>query len=215
MNLPTKSLPRSLIRCAFICALGIVAGCNVVPPAQDDPTRYYILSDSAPAAPQGGPSQGGLRIGLKTVRLEGYLRHREMVVRTAANEVEFRDFRRWAEPLDAAIAHILQSRLLASPAVSQAWVEPFPVDQDRDFEVSIAVTRCEGTATRSGDYVASLSAMVEISTSGANGHVVARKLFVAPDAAWNGTNFDRLAALLSADVASLAQEVLAAVPARS
>jgi uncharacterized lipoprotein YmbA len=215
MKLPTTPRPRPLARLALVCAVGLVAGCNVVPPAQDDPTRYYVLSDSAPAAPQAGPSQGGARIGLRAVQLEGYLRRREMVVRTGSNEVEFRDYRRWAEPLDAAIARILQARLQSSPAVAQAWVEPFPVDQDRDFDVSVAVSRCEGSASRSDRYVASLSATIEVSTAGPNAHVVARRVFAAPDAAWNGSDYERLAALLSADVAQLAQEVLAAVPAKN
>jgi len=195
--------------------VGVVAGCNVVAPPQDDATRYYILSDSAPAAAQGGQSQGGARVGLKAVRLEGYLRRREMVVRTAANEVDFKDYRRWAEPLDAAIGRIVQSRLLASPAVSQVWVEPFPVDQDRDYDVSIEITRCEGAVSPSGNYVASLSASIEVSTSGPNGHVVARRSFSAPDEAWNGTDFDRLAALLSGDAAALGRDVLAGIPAKN
>jgi len=209
------NLPKTSDRCVLLLILGFVAGCNVVPPATDDPTRYYILSDSAPAAAQGGQAQGGARIGLRTVGLQGYLRHREMVVRTAANEVEFRDYRRWAEPLDAAIARVLQSTLLASSAVSRAWVEPFPVDEDRDFDVAIVITRCEGVASPSGKYAASLSATIEISTAGANPRLVARKLFVAPNGAWDGRDFDRLASLLSGGVAALGREVLADIPARN
>lgn len=138
-----------------------------------------------------------------------------MVVRTGANEVEFRDYKRWAEPLDAAVARILKSRFLASPAVSQAWLEPFPLDEDRDFDVSIEVIRCEGAVSPKGRYVARLSATVEISTAGANPHVVARKLFVAPDEAWDGADFDRLAGLLSGDITALGQEVLADIPAKN
>jgi uncharacterized lipoprotein YmbA len=212
MNLPKASHYGPLLRWASLCVVGVVAGCNVVPPAQDDPTRYYVLSDSAAAAPQ---AQGGVRIGLRTVRLEGYLKRHEMVVRTGANEVEFRDFRRWAEPLDAAVARIVRSELLASPEVSQVWLEPFPLEQDRDFDVSIEVTRCEGAVGSSGKYMASLSALIEVSTSGANAHVVARRIFTAPEGAWDGRDFDRLAALLSGDAAALGRDVLAAIPARN
>jgi uncharacterized lipoprotein YmbA len=212
MNLPKTSRLGPLLRWASLCVLGVVAGCNVVPPPQDDPTRYYVLSDASAASAQ---AAGGLRIGLRTVRLEGYLKRHEIVVRTGANEVEFRDYRRWAEPLDAAIARIVRSGLLASPGVSQVWIEPFPLEQDRDFDVSIEVTRCEGAAAASGGYVASLSAMIEVSTSGANAHVVARRIFTAPEGAWDGRNFDRLAALLSGDAAALGRDVVAAIPARN
>ena len=60
------------------------------------------------------------------------------------NEVEFRDYRRWAEPLDAGVARVLRARLLASPDVAQVYAEPFPADQDRDFDVSVEVTQVRG-----------------------------------------------------------------------
>lgn len=214
MNLPNPSRPRSLLRGGLLCLLGAVAGCNVIPPAQEDATRYYILSDPAPPAAQAAPSGTGARIGLRAVRLAGYLKRRDIVVRKGPNEVDFRDFRLWAEPLDAAIARSVRSTLLSSPAVAQVWAEPFPVDQDRDFDVSIEVTRCEGAVTASGKHEASFSAAIEVSTTGANAHVVARRRFDAPDAPWDGTDFERLAALLSGDVAGLGRDVLAAVPAK-
>ena len=116
--------------------------------------------------------------------------------------------------LERAIGRALQSDLLASPGVSQVWAEPFPGDGERDFDVSVEVTRFEGAATGSGRYVASLSAIIEISAPGANPRIVARRQFTAPDESWAGGDFARLAGLLSADVAALAREVLAEAPAK-
>ena len=138
-----------------------------------------------------------------------------MVVRMGDNEIQFRDYRLWAEPLDAAIARVLRTRFIASPDVAQVYAEPFPPGQDRDFDVSIEVRRFEGSANAAGRFTASLSAAIEISTTGANPRVVAHKVFVAPDAAWDGRDFDRLASLLTADVSALGQEVLADLPARN
>jgi hypothetical protein len=45
--------------------------------------------------------------------------------------------------------------------------------------------------------------------------MVSRKVFVAPDAAWDGHDFGRLASLLSADVAAIGREVLAGIPPKS
>lgn len=205
---------RPLVPFAVASLLGLLAACNLVAPAEDDPTRYFILSDPASAAVQ-PPSAGAVRIGLREIKLESYLRKKEMVVRTGENEVEFRDFRRWAEPLDAAIARVLRLGLLESPGVAQVLTSPFPIEQGRDYDVAIDVRRCEGEMTASGKYVASFSATVEITATGTDPHVVSRKLFTAPEAAWDGKDFDRLASLLSADVAALGQEVLAAVPARN
>jgi uncharacterized lipoprotein YmbA len=205
---------RSLAPWAVVALLGLLAACDVVPPAQDDPTRYFVLSDPAAQAVQ-APAAGTARIGLKAVKLESYLKRREMVVRTGDNEVEFRDYRRWAEPLDAAVGRVLRLRLLEAPEVAQVYTEPFPVDQERDYDVSVDVRRCEGSAGLAGKSMASFSAAIEISTAGANPHVVARKLFTAPAGAWDGRNFDQLASLLSADISALGQEIVADIPARN
>jgi uncharacterized lipoprotein YmbA len=215
MNHPSVKITRLHLSLAASGFLGLLAACNIVPPAQDDPTRYFVLSDSAASATQATPTAGGVRIGLRSVRLEGYLKRREMVVRAGDNEVEFRDYRRWAEPLDAAVGRVLRGALLASPGVAQVQAEPFAPDQDRDYDVSIEVRRLEGAASGPGKFRASFSAMIEVSTAGANPHVVSRRLFVAPDAPWDGRDFDRLASLLTADVSALGQEIISELPARN
>lgn len=212
MSHPNSHLPRLLALCA---AIGILAnaGCSIVPPAQEDSTRYFVLSGAElPALSAAQAPTGALRIGIRNARLESYLNRKEMVVRTGANEVRFEDYRRWADPLDAAVTRIVRSRLLAAPSVAQVFAEPFPFDQARDYDVAIDVVRFEGTMTADGKYSASLAAVVEISTTGAGSHIVSRKLFEAPAEAWDGTDFDRLAALLRADVDLLAQEVASELP---
>jgi uncharacterized lipoprotein YmbA len=203
---------RTLVPVAGL--LCMLAACNVVPQAEDDPTRYFVLSDPVSAAVV-APAPGAARIGLREIKLGNYLKKREMIVRTGENEVEFRDFRRWAEPLDAAVGRILRLRLLEAQEVAQVYNAPFPVDEQRDYDVSIDVRRCEGSLSAPGKYVASFSATFEISTTGDSPHVVARKLYTAEPAAWDGRDFDRLASLLSADVSGLAREVVAGIPARN
>jgi hypothetical protein len=175
-----------------------------------------VLSETGlpPVAPGEAPAAGTQRIGLRTVRLEGYLKGRQMIVRNGANEVRFEDFRRWAEPLDLAITRIVRSRLLSGPSVAQVYAEPFPFDQARDYDVSIEVSRFEGAVDAGGKFVASVTATIEIATSGADSRVVSRRSFEAPVQAWDGTDFDRLAELLSSDVAALAQEVASELPAK-
>jgi hypothetical protein len=214
MTTQTPSRPWPLGPFAVVGLLGLLAACNVVPPPGDDPTRYFVLSDPVSVAAE-APAAGAVRIGLREIRLESYLKRREMVVRTGDNEVEFRDFRRWAEPLEAAVARVVRVRLLEGPGVAQVYTEPYPADQQRDYDVTIDVRRCEGALAATGKYVASFSATVEISTAGDNPHVVSRRLFAAPDAAWDGKDFDRLANLLSADVSALAQDVLAGIPTKN
>jgi uncharacterized lipoprotein YmbA len=203
---------RLLALCAALCLLAS-SGCNVIPPPQSDSTRFFVLSGAdMPALAAVQAPTGALRLGIKTIHLESYLNRKEMVVRTGANEVRFEDYRRWADPLDAAITRIVRSKLLAAPAVAQVYAEPFPFDQARDFDVSVDVVRFEGALGGDGKYSASMAAVIEISTTGSASRIVSRKLFEAPAQAWDGTDFDRLAALLRADVDLLAQEVVSELP---
>ncbi|HEX3731127.1 MAG TPA: ABC-type transport auxiliary lipoprotein family protein [Opitutaceae bacterium] len=184
----------------------VLAGCDIIPPAQTDPTRYYVLSDAAPA-PSEAAVTSGLRIGLRSVELAGYLKSPDLIVRRGPNELSLQDYARWAEPLDAGIGRLVRDQLRADAAVSRVYLQPFPLDANRDYDVSISVARCEG-----GAGAAHFAATVEISTAGDSPHLVARRTFAAPDAAWDGRDFGQLAGLLSADIQALGKDIVAALP---
>lgn len=189
----------------------LIAGCNVVPPPQSDLTRFYVLTGPAPAA---GPATGRLRLGLKSVDVAAYLNTRDMVLRKGTNEIELQDYARWAEPLGAGIGRILQLQLASDPAVGRVYPQPFPFEAERDYDVAVSVIHCEG-ATESGlmgRSSARFSAAIEITRPGPAAQVIARKMFVAPGAEWDGRDYARLAALLSEDAAALAREIAAALP---
>ncbi len=191
------------------------AGCNLIPAPTPDSTRYYVLAGPALGAAGVPPVTGALRLGLRNVEVASYLKKGSLVVRTGENEVRFPDEARWGDPLEREILSSLRGQLLAAPAVGRVFVQPFPFDEPRDYDVSVRVIRGEGVDPAGGGKAAvSFVAMLEITTSGAAGEVVARKRFVAPEAAWDGKDFGRLAAELSNAVAALSQEVVAALPAK-
>ena len=191
------------------------AGCNLIPAPTPDSTRYYVLAGPALGAAGVPPVTGALRLGLRNVEVASYLKKGSLVVRTGENEVRFPDEARWGDPLEREILSSLRGQLLAAPAVGRVFVQPFPFDEPRDYDVSVRVIRGEGVDPAGGGKASvSFAAMLEITTSGAAGEVVARKRFVAPEAAWDGKDFGRLAAELSNAVAALSQEVVAALPAK-
>ena len=194
-------------------SLALLSACNVVPPPQSDATRYYLLSapQLSPGAEKSAPD--GIRVGLRSVELADYLRTRRIIVRRGSNELSLEDFNRWAEPLDAGIARVLRTSLIAEPGVARVLVPPFPLEGERDFDVAVTVLRCEGSATGSGRGTAHFSALVEISSGGPNPRVVSRFNFSAPDRPWDGRDFGQLAADLSEAVAGLAREISAALQA--
>ena len=206
---------RGAIGSGLVAVMLFAAGCNLIPAPTPDSTRYYVLAGPALGAAGVPPVTGALRLGLRNVEVASYLKKGSLVVRTGENEVRFPDEARWGDPLEREILSSLRGQLLAAPAVGRVFVQPFPFDEPRDYDVSVRVIRCEGVDPAGGGKAAvSFAAMLEITTSGAAGEVVARKRFVAPEAAWDGKDFGRLAAELSNAVAALSQEVVAALPAK-
>ncbi len=196
-------------------ALGLLfAGCNIIPAPTADLTRYYVLTAPAPSEAGMQPIAGALRLGLKNVELAPYLKKGSLVVRTGANEVTFPNDARWAEPPEQEILHIVRAQLLATSTVGRVFTQPFPFDEARDYDVSVRILRCDGVqAAGGGKASVQFAATIEITRSGAVGEVVARKRFVAPEAAWDGKDYALLAAHLSAAVAALSQEVVVTLPA--
>ena len=196
------------------CALAaLLAGCNVVPPPRADAVRYYLLGGPAPSG--AGAAQapaGGLRVGLKSVELAEYLKTRAIAVRHGSNELALDDYVRWAEPLDAAIGRMLLGSLETAPAVARVYPQPFPFDADRDCDLAVRILRCEGLAEPNGRASARFAAEIEVTSTGPNPRLIARKEFVAPESPWDGRDYSRLAALLGDDAAALGQEAAAMLP---
>jgi hypothetical protein len=194
-------------------ALSLLAGCQVLPEAKVDPTRHFVLSgpvstDAAVANPA-----GRYQLGLRAIEVAGYLyNHRDMAVRTGANELRFEEFNRWAEPLETGINRVLKQRLLSMAVVGGVVNYPFPVELKRDYDVVIRVLNCEGAMSADGRPVARFVAAYDIIAAGAGGQVVVRRTFTAPEQGWNGKDFGALAGALSEAVAHLSEDIAANLP---
>jgi len=172
-----------------------------------------VLNGPASTEPAVAHPTGTYQIGLRPVDLPGYLHnHKDIVVRTGANELRFQEFALWAEPLESGVNRVLKDRLQSTGAVGGVLSYPFPVDLRRDYDVIVRVLNCEGfergTKTASAHFVAAY----DIVASGAGGQVVVRRTFTAPDQPWDGADFGNLAHLLSDDIAKLSEDIAANLP---
>jgi uncharacterized lipoprotein YmbA len=214
--IPPVRLPSpGALRWLAGAGLVLLGGCNILPPPTADSTRYYVLTGGGAGAADRPMAPAGLRIGLKPIALAGYLKGRPMVVRRGPNEIAFEDGERWGEPLEAALARVLRARLLEGASVTQVYLPPFPLEGERDYDVEVQVIRCEGAGAPGAGLVASFSAVIDVTATGPDHRSVAHRVFTAPDAPWDGKDFGRLAGELSADVAALAQDIVAALPPKS
>lgn len=198
--------------CALLGLL-LLAGCSVIPEAQPDPTRHYVLTERGLGEGVVREQITGLRVGLKAVTLPAYLNKGSLVVRRGDNEVDYRDYARWAEPLAAGISRVLAAQLLTSPAVERVLVQPFPFDHERDCDIAVSIVRCEGV-TGEGRPLARFAALVEITNADEAAQVLARRVFVAPDQPWDGTDDAALVQALSGSIWALGNEMIGALPAK-
>lgn len=198
-------LPQLLGFIAAGIGLLATAGCQILPEAQSDPTRFYVLATAAAGA---APAAGTPVVQMRPIEVADYLRARTMVVRRGGNEIEFREFARWGEPLEAGVARVLREELLSRGAagavlLSGARREPTKAN----FDLSVRVLAAEGGASGTVEFRAGW----ELRASG-EGTVAARGDFRAAGVRWDGKNEAALAAGLSQAVGALAAEIAAALP---
>ena len=191
---------------AAVSALA-VGGCSLLPQAQLDPTRFYLLSSSgAPAAaPAGAPA-----VMLRPVEVASYLRNRSIIVRRGGNEIEFRDLARWGEPLEQGVGRVLREELLARGLIATPTSPARSGLAGADTQLAVRVLACEGAA----DGTVLFSANWEWSRIGAAPAVISAGEFRASGLRWDGKSEASLAAQLSTAVSGLAADLAGALAKR-
>jgi uncharacterized lipoprotein YmbA len=203
---PRRS-PAFCVLTSAVCLL--VAACSLpLPQAQADPTKFYVLS--APAHPAVAPAANAPALRLRPVELPTYLKSQEIVVRNGENEVEFREFARWGEPLDQGIARVLREELLnrgAASAVQSGVLRPSEMT-DVKYALNVRVLAAEGDADGSVRFEAAW----ELYSTGDNPAAVARGDYYGKELRWTPRHEASLAAALSRAVDGLASDIAANLP---
>jgi hypothetical protein len=223
MSRSASHRPRRLVLASatLVSLAAVLSGCSLFPKPAPDPTRHYVLTGPTPAAINAGVKQGTLKVGLRSIQIAPYLDGKSMIVRRGDNEIDYNDYARWAEPLATGIHRMLVARLHLSDRVGRVFPQPYPFDVTRDVEVSVSVLRCEGRVKSDGRAVVSFVCAVEITRVADDkpgppdgGKVLLREVFEAPDTEWREGDHAALAAALSANVAKLADFIVANLPAK-
>jgi uncharacterized lipoprotein YmbA len=133
-----------------------------------------------------------------------------MVVRRGGNEIEFREFARWGEPLEAGVGRVIREELLARGAAAAVQLPGGRRESAvATFELALRVLAAEGGRDGSVQFLAGWELMAM-----ADGTVTARGDFRADGQRWDGKSEAALAARLSEAVAALAGEIAAALAKR-
>lgn len=193
--------------CLAVVALG--GGCSLIPTPPPDLTRYYVLSSSeAPAAT--ARSTAAPVVNLASLEVPGYLRTtRNLVIRSAGNEVTFVDGARWGEALDVGLARVLRETLVREGGASRVVQPPVAaaVTALNPWELRVQVLSCEGRRRPDGGWGVAFSARYEWVRPGAAGPVSGSGVFTAEERGWEGRDHGELARLLSEAVQGLGREI--------
>lgn len=179
------------------CAL-TAAGCAWQRP-KADPTELFVLEAApAPQAPREEPPL----VALAEVEVPDYLIGSRMAVRLSGNEIDYAEFRRWAEPLPEGIARVIRENLAAAADVRRAPVS----GRKPGYLLSVRVSAFEGERLPSGAASVSVAASWELRPAGRPAKAV-RGRFAAAPAAWDGKDYRRLARLESEALAALCDDL--------
>jgi uncharacterized lipoprotein YmbA len=183
-------------------AVAMVAGCSSAPA-----TRFYVLAPlPASEGPKAVAAGSAPVLGLRPVALPEELDRPEIVTRVGATQLHLAEFDRWAAPLRDNLARVLAEDLaLLVPAdrvLLFSWSRETPID----YEVTVAVTRFEGTlggdCSLVADWTVSGRGGREASTAGRSSHGERA-----------GGSYAELVAVHSRLVGALARDIAAALKA--
>lgn len=211
--MPRLRLPVLLIALAALAG----TGCQILPSAKPDPTRFYVLSVPAiPTTREAVPPELQVRVGLRPVRVPGYLTGtKSLVVRRGTNEVTYLTYDRWAENIDVGVGRLLAQRLAASAKVAGVELYPFDGNVSRDYDLTIDLQRCEGQVNDAGDATALVVLNYEISRAGAGGEIVASGTLAPEGVAWDGRDANALVAALSQTLLRAGHGLVAELPLKA
>jgi uncharacterized lipoprotein YmbA len=106
-------ISQTVCRFAASCAMGFcLAGCSILFPSKGITPRTFVLTP-VPTGPEMPPVSTNLVVGIRQVKVPGYLSTRSFAVRKDNNEIDYPESLQWAERLDGALQQVLGEDLSA------------------------------------------------------------------------------------------------------
>lgn len=134
----------AVLRLACISALIGSVGCFRL--ARTEPVQeYFVLGAGADVGEEAPAVTTDLAVGVRRLKIASYLASPFIVVRRGESQVDFAEFRRWAEPLESGINRVV-ARALVARGVREVDVAPWPARARYDYGIQLDVVRFEGVA---------------------------------------------------------------------
>jgi uncharacterized lipoprotein YmbA len=193
-----RRLPGRPLVLGILALLGAGAclGCR-----SSSATRHHVLNPAIATPSPGTSSAGTLRVvGIGPVSLPAYLDRPQVVMRTAPDDIEVREFDQWGEPLRDGITRVVAVNVARLLPESLVVVFPWRSTERIRYQIVVEVTQMDGPA---GGNV-TLDARWRL-LDAAGKQVVARAVHLSepagPSAATTASAMSRAIGTLSRDIA--------------
>jgi uncharacterized lipoprotein YmbA len=114
-----------LCRAALACGVALcVAGCSILKPSGITPRKFLLTPTQSASVPAGATN---VVIGMRTVKVPGYLSGKGFAMRKGNNEIEYLEGAEWAERVDIGLQRVVAANLSALIPTDQVrlslWTE--------------------------------------------------------------------------------------------
>jgi len=145
MNIALSFRRFTMIWTVALC----LGGCSILNPPAGITPRKFVLSPVHTAAESPARESANLVVGIKQVKVPGYLSTKAFAVRRSDNEIVYPESLQWAERLDSALQQVLGANLSALIPTDQVrftlW-DPGTVSVQIDVSVAQFDVNSQGEA---------------------------------------------------------------------
>jgi uncharacterized protein len=191
---------------ALIASALLLSGC-----AESKPARFYVLTPLAAAKDVTGPA--GPAIGVGPVVIPQYLDRPDIVTRSNDNRLDLAEFDQWGGRIGDNITRVLAENLSGLLKTDRVSIYPWTDSSALTAQISVDITQFE--RDQSGAVTLSAFWTIADAQSGKilrNGRSNIQKA-IGPAASGAATAYDPIVAAMSEALASLSEEIAAAIKA--
>jgi uncharacterized lipoprotein YmbA len=136
-----QMIKKTFLWITILSALGILSGC-ILPESNHIQPDFYILSPLADDSNESIPNDE-VSFYLREIELPRYLKDPRLIFRPSANVIEFRETKRWGEPLADGIARVISLNIQNANSSSYFSIFPNRRKENLNWDLSIAFSSFE------------------------------------------------------------------------
>jgi uncharacterized lipoprotein YmbA len=137
----------------FFTIMPILQGCTIIGKGTAQPTQNYVLNSlySDETQPRAVADLTDIGILVGPVRIALYLDRSDIVIRDSQNQIRLAEFSQWAGPLQENFSRVLAENLSVLLTTDRVGIFPGTRAMSFDFNVTVDVTRFDGTPGKQAD----------------------------------------------------------------